>query len=120
MHLLHRNGALSYAAAQNGTVQVAVAGTNPHWHLLMSARGNDGRGREQWFRRYNAPTQGGARKSETLKLRAWFDGTREAWAAQTNQALERLPEVHLGPTVQAMEARGFLTGATSGPSTSFA
>ena len=107
-------------------------GTNPHCHLLISERTNDGleRSPDQWFRRYNAaaPDQGGARKTEALKPRAWLDATREAWAEQTNQALERaghairidhrsyaeqgierLPSLHLGPTVQAMEARGIET-----------
>ena len=107
-------------------------GTNPHCHLLISERTNDGleRAPDQWFRRYNAaaPAQGGTRKTEALKPRAWLDATREAWAEQTNQALERaghairidhrsyaeqgieqLPGVHLGPTVAAMEARGIET-----------
>ena len=107
-------------------------GTNPHCHLLISERTNDGleRSPEQWFRRYNAaePEQGGARKTEALKPRAWLDATREALAEQTNQALAeagyelridhrsyaeqgiaRVPGVHLGPTVAAMEARGIAT-----------
>ena len=110
----------------------AGEGTNPHCHLLISERTNDGleRSPEQWFRRYNAaaPERGGARKTEALKPKAWLEATREAWAEQTNQALERagheiridhrsleaqgierLPSLHLGPTVQAMEARGIET-----------
>ena len=110
----------------------AGGGTNPHAHLLISERGNDGLARspEQWFRRYNAaaPAQGGARKSRALQPKAWLEAARAAWAAQTNQALERagheiridhrsleaqgierLPSLHLGPTVQAMEARGIAT-----------
>ena len=101
-------------------------------HLLISERTNDGleRSPDQWFRRYNAaaPDQGGARKTEALKPRAWLDATREDWAEQTNQALERaghairidhrsyaeqgierLPGVHLGPDVLAMEAQGIET-----------
>ena len=108
-------------------------GENPHCHLMISERGNDGieRSPAQWFKRYNAaePEQGGARKSEALKPRAWFDETRAAWADQTNAALERaghdvridhrsladqgiedrLPGVHLGPNVVEMEARGIET-----------
>ena len=110
----------------------AGAGTNPHCHLLISERTNDGleRSPEQWFSRYNAaePEQGGARKTRALYPKAWLEETRAAWAAQTNQALERaghairidhrsleaqgierLPSLHLGPTVQAMEARGIET-----------
>ena len=107
-------------------------GTNPHCHLLLSERANDGLARspEQWFKRYNAahPELGGARKSVALKPKAWLVETREAWAEQTNQALERAghsvwvdhrslaeqgiarePGVHLGPTVMQMEARGIET-----------
>ena len=110
----------------------AGEGTNPHCHLLISERTNDGleRSPEQWFRRYNAaaPEQGGARKTEALKPKTWLEATREAWAEQANEALEeagleiridhrsleaqgieRLPSLHLGPTVQAMEARGIET-----------
>ena len=110
----------------------AGAGTNPHCHLLISERTNDGldRSPELWFRRYNAaaPARGGARKTAALKPKAWLEATREAWAEQANQALERaghairidhrsleaqgierLPSLHLGPTVQAMEARGIET-----------
>ena len=110
----------------------AGEGTNPHCHLLMSERTNDGLERlaDQWFRRYNPdhPEQGGARKTTALHPKAWLEATREAWAAQTNQALERagheiridhrsleaqglerLPSLHLGPTVAAMEARGIET-----------
>ena len=110
----------------------AGEGTNPHCHLLISERTNDGleRSPEQWFRRYNAaaPEQGGARKTTALHPKAWLAETRAAWAEQTNQALaeagheiridhrsyaaqgiERVPGVHLGPTVRAMEARGLDT-----------
>lgn len=103
-------------------------GTNPHCHLLISERGNDGIERDaaQWFKRYNpaAPELGGARKSRALQPKAWLEETREAWAAQTNAALERaghavridhrsleaqgverLPSIHLGPTAAAMEAK---------------
>ena len=123
-HHLTDGEALPYTLAIH-----AGNGTNPHCHLLISERTNDGleRAPEQWFRRYNAaaPEQGGARKTEALKPKAWLEEARAAWAAQTNAALERaghdvridhrslaaqgverLPGVHLGPDVQAMEARG--------------
>ena len=110
----------------------AGEGTNPHCHLLISERTNDGleRSADQWFRRYNPdhPEQGGARKTTALHPKAWLEETREAWEEQTNQALERagheiridhrslaaqglerLPSLHLGPTVAAMEARGIET-----------
>ena len=107
-------------------------GTNPHCHAMLSERMTDGveRPPDQWFRRYNAkaPERGGARKSESLKPRAWLLDTREDWAARANAALEaaghaaridartleaqgieRLPSVRLGPAVAAMEARGLRT-----------
>ena len=110
----------------------AGEGTNPHGHLLMSERTTDGleRAPEQWFRRDNAaePEQGGARKTTALHSKAWLVETRKAWAEETNQALERagheiridhrsyaeqgierLPGLHLGPTVREMEARGIET-----------
>ena len=68
-------------------------GENPHAHLMISERANDGieRSREQWFRRYNrqAPEKGGAKKSRTMMSREWVKDTREAWARETNQALRR-------------------------------
>jgi len=110
----------------------AGKGTNPHCHLLISERGNDGIERDaaQWFKRYNAaePERGGAQKSTALHPKAWLEETRAAWAAQTNAALERaghavridhrsleaqgidrLPGLHVGPVAAAMEARGIET-----------
>ncbi len=110
----------------------AGRGTNPHCHLMMSERANDGLEREpeQWFKRANRakPELGGALKTRTLQTKDWLVATREAWAEQANQALERAgeveridhrslaaqgidrePGVHLGPTVHAMELRGIET-----------
>lgn len=107
-------------------------GENPHCHLMISERKNDGvqRPADQWFKRYNAkqPDRGGAQKSESLKPKAWLEQTREAWADHANRALEmaghdaridhrtleaqgieRLPGVHLGPNVVEMEGRGIRT-----------
>ena len=60
---------------------------------MVSERGLDGheRSREQWFRRYNAkaPEKGGAKKSRTMMSREWVKDTREAWAREANEALER-------------------------------
>ena len=61
-------------------------GENPHAHLMFSERGNDGiaRSAAQWFRRYNpkSPDQGGAKKSEATKPKAWLEQTRASWAEQ--------------------------------------
>ena len=68
-------------------------GENPHAHLMFSERSNDGtrRSREQWFRRANRsePEKGGARKSRVAVPQAWLEQTREAWAREANEALER-------------------------------
>ena len=67
-------------------------GENPHAHLVISERANDGITRDaaQWFKRHNAaaPERGGARKSRTMKPRDWLVQTREAWAQRVNRALE--------------------------------
>ena len=66
---------------------------NPHCHLMISERANDGieRSAETWFKRYNAedPEKGGARKSTATKPKEWLENTREAWGERANEALER-------------------------------
>jgi hypothetical protein len=66
---------------------------NPHAHLMISERRNDGveRSREQWFRRANSahPERGGAPKSRTFHGRDWMEQARERWADLTNSTLER-------------------------------
>jgi hypothetical protein len=102
---------------------------NPHAHLMISERQNDGfpRNREQWFRRANRehPDRGGAPKSRTFHGREWMEHARERWAALTNTALERAgrrervdhrsyarqgvdatPGRHIGPAGAHMVARG--------------
>ena len=68
-------------------------GGNPHAHLMFSERTNDGieRSAEKWFKRYNAnePENGGARKTTATKPRDWLEQTREDWADQANEALDR-------------------------------
>ena len=68
-------------------------GENSHAHLMFSERPNDGieRGKEQWFKRYNAkaPEKGGTQKSRAAMPQAWLEDTRKAWAREANAALER-------------------------------
>jgi len=54
---------------------------NPHGHLLISERINDGDERtpETWFRRHGKH-QGGARKTDKLKPAEWLQQTRALWA----------------------------------------
>src|SRR5712692_6017231 len=102
---------------------------NPHAHLMISERQNDGiaRTREQWFRRTNRthPEHGGAPKSRTFHGREWMEHARERWAELTNtmlerdgrpervdhrsyerQGIDREPGHHYGPAAPHMVARG--------------
>lgn len=66
---------------------------NPHVHLIISERGNDGinRSPEQWFKRANKsqPEKGGAAKTKSMESREWLLATRELWAEMANASLER-------------------------------
>lgn len=66
---------------------------NPHCHLVVSERVNDGqaRSREDWFKRANqvSPTNGGAKKTTALMPKEWLMETRASWQNQVNRALER-------------------------------
>ena len=68
-------------------------GENPHAHLMISERANDGieRSREQWFKRYNSKEseKGGGRKSMATRPKDWLEQTRKDWADHANQALAR-------------------------------
>ncbi len=104
---------------------------NPHCHLLISERVNDGvnRAPAQWFKRAaKDPAKGGARKTNELRPREWLLQCRELWAERANHALrlaghqaridhrtleaqgiDRAPTTHLGPSVAAMERKGIPT-----------
>ncbi len=107
-------------------------GGNPHVHLMVSERVNDGcdRDSKKWFTRAAArgknPAGGGARKTEDLKPQEWLIKTRALLAELTNKALGRAgfaarvdhrslvdqgivnrePGQHLGPTASARLRRG--------------
>jgi len=118
-------------AIHNGTA--SDGREQPHVHLMFSDRQQDGieRGPEQFFKRYNAknPERGGARKfsygADKAEAALAYEGIRERWAKVQNLALEhagslarvdhrsladqgitREPEVHRGPAVSGIEARG--------------
>jgi len=106
----------------------------PHVHLMFSDRQLDGieRGAEQFFKRYNAkhPEKGGCRKASygasPAEAAETYKAIRERWGQVQNQALERAgvearvdhrsladqgirdrePQVHRGPAVSGIEARG--------------
>ncbi len=119
-------------AIHNGTARDGKE--QPHVHLMFSDRQLDGieRGPEQFFKRYNAknPERGGARKAtygaDKAEAALVYEGIRERWATIQNLALEqagvearvdhrslaaqgirdREPELHRGPAVSGIEARG--------------
>jgi len=103
-------------------------GNNPHCHVMINERINDGISRQpsDWFRRANPkdPEKGGAQKTEELRPKLWLIEAREKWSEMANQALERhghnaaidhrtlaaqgidrIPQYHLGPAAAAMERK---------------
>ena len=68
-------------------------GRNPHAHILISERVNDGveRSIDKWFRRANPsdPAKGGAKKARLGKDRSWLQNTRKTWASVANEALRK-------------------------------
>ena len=66
---------------------------NPHCHLIISERRNDGieRPPERWFKRWNRknPERGGARKSVATHSRDWLEDARLVWAQTANEALRQ-------------------------------
>jgi hypothetical protein len=103
---------------------------NPHVHVMISERQNDGIGRDasEWFRRANRdhPEQGGAPKSREFHGREWVEAARQQLADRINQKLEALgreervdhrsydrqvveqePGEHFGPGAAHLVARGY-------------
>jgi hypothetical protein len=104
---------------------------NPHFHLEISERVNDGHDRDAatWFKRAavgkgKKPSDGGASKTDQLKPKQWLEDTRALWATMCNQALQeaghqaridhrslaaqcvdRAPQIHLGPAAFGLELR---------------
>ena len=66
-------------------------GENPHAHLMINERMNDGipRSTETWFKRANSknPGKGGARKTRSLQGKRWLRQTRKSWESAANRAL---------------------------------
>ena len=104
---------------------------NPHCHLMISERVNDGVNRDPglWFKRAaKEPSKGGAKKTNELRPREWLLNCRELWSERANMALQRAghearidhrtleaqgidraPTTHLGPSVAALERQGIRT-----------
>ena len=122
-----KDGPLPYSFA----VHKGYDKANPHCHLLISERVNDGHSREPdlWFKRAAKDlAKGGAKKTKELHPREWLLQCRELWAERANLALQRAghdaridhrtleaqgidrpPTTHLGPSVAAMERQGIRT-----------
>lgn len=68
-------------------------GHNPHCHLMISERVNDGipRNASTWFKRANSkePKKGGAIKTQELRGKQWLEPVRELWATMANDALRK-------------------------------
>lgn len=102
---------------------------NPHCHLMISERVNDGiaRNASTWFKRANPkdPKKGGAVKTQDLNGKQWLNPTREAWAVMANDALQKagiaatidhrsnedrkldaLPTQHMGAVYSRMLSKG--------------
>ena len=94
---------------------------NPHCHMMLSEKINDGveRSCEKWFQKAKPqgidPTTGGARKADIVNQKGWLLQVRQLWAQLCNEALaqngadqlishlsyaargiERLPQIHIG------------------------
>ena len=81
------------AAIHRGRSREAGRPDNPHAHILISERRNDGieRPAGRWFRRANSkrPERGGARKSAAMRRMGWPRRLRAEWERECNRALER-------------------------------
>ena len=66
---------------------------NPHCHLMVSERANDGlsRSSDVWFSRADSkrPEKGGAKKTTSLMPKEWLLDARAAWGRIANESLER-------------------------------
>src|SRR5215831_10218763 len=126
---LTADGQLPYTLAIHAGRDDAGREHNPHAHLMISERQNDGidRDRQQWFKRADRahPERGGAPKTREFHGRDWVEHARERWAQLTNEMLERNgraervdhrsyerqgidrePGQHFGPAAAHMASRG--------------
>jgi hypothetical protein len=91
---LTRDEALPYTLAIHAGRDSSGHEHNPHAHLMISERKNDGidRSREQWFSRANPDdsAKGGAEKTRAIHGRAWIENARGQWADLSNKTLAKL------------------------------
>lgn len=122
-----KDGPLPYSVA----IHKGHGRGNPHFHLIVSERVNDGieRSPEAWFSRAGKRKPGGgipgAKKTSALKPRQWISDIRKQWEIIANRALElagvearidcrslaaqgitwRTPGKHMGPARAAIERK---------------
>jgi hypothetical protein len=80
---------------------------NPHCHVMISERQNDGIGRspDTWFRKADAKANPGARKTDEFQKLSSYWNIRTMWTELANNALERAGlEERLDP--RTLEAQG--------------
>jgi hypothetical protein len=86
--------ALPYTLAIHSGRDASGHDHNPHAHLMISERKNDGieRSPQQWFSRAKPddPGKGGAEKTRAIHGRAWTEHARARWADLTNKTLAKL------------------------------
>jgi hypothetical protein len=90
---LTQDGSLPYTLAVHAGHDRDGAEHNPHAHLMISERKNDGIDRipAQWFSRANPvdPSKGGAEKTRTIHGHVWMERARARLADLTNKTMER-------------------------------
>lgn len=93
----------AYSVALHNSAGSIDGGEQPHAHIMMSQRVNDGieLSPEQYFKRYNAkfPERGGARKDSGHHLtpteqREELKGLRERWEKKHNEHMQRHGQQH--------------------------
>jgi hypothetical protein len=91
---LTKDESLPYTLAIHAGRDASGHEHNPHAHLMISERKNDGidRSRAQWFSRANRddPGKGGAEKTRAIHGCAWTEHARAQWADLTNKTMAKL------------------------------
>jgi hypothetical protein len=129
VHALTDREKLPYTFAVHAGADADGQEHNPHVHVMISERQNDGieRNERDWFRRANReqPERGGAAKSRGFHGRQWVERAREKIADVINdklrelgrdervdhrsyarQGVDREPGEHFGPHAPHMVQRG--------------
>jgi hypothetical protein len=94
VHALTEREKLPYTFAVHAGADADGQEHNPHVHVMISERQNDGieRNERDWFRRANReqPERGGAAKTRSFHGRQWVERAREKIADVINDKLQEL------------------------------